>query len=469
MTFILVVHQPYNGIYVVTTTGSASAVFVLTRATDFDNGSPSGEIPGAFTFVEQGSTQADTGWVCTTNAPITVGTTEIEFSQFSGAGQYTAGDGLALTGTTFSVNVDNSTIVISADSLKVADSATFVTPNIGIAGGTSLTASGNVSANNLSATNDISGIIGTFTGNVSALNFSTTGNISAANISGNLTTATQANITSVGNLTGLTVTGVSDLGPIGNVIISGGTSGYILSTNGSGNLSWVNAASTGIAGSNTQVQFNNSGSYGASANFTFNYLTETLAATVITASGNLTSTAGNLILANGAISVSGNTANIFSTVITDANLGLEANVTIGSTTGNTTARGNLVANNISTAGNLTVSTNATITNLKVNDLYSNRTPINVTMDTIVDSFPVNKYRSAKYTMRVNSDDGHQAVEVLLIHDGANSYVTIYGSLSTTGSDIILLGTAINSGNVQLLATSAIANTTVNLLGTYVAD
>jgi hypothetical protein len=148
---------------------------------------------------------------------------------------------------------------------------------------------------------------------------------------------------------------------------------------------------------------------------------------------------------------------------------LEANVTIGSTTGNTTARGNLVANNISTAGNLTVSTNATITNLKVNDLYSNRTPINVTMDTIVDSFPVNKYRSAKYTMRVNSDDGHQAVEVLLIHDGANIYVTIYGSLSTTGSDIILLGTAINSGNVQLLATSAIANTTVNLLGTYVAD
>jgi uncharacterized membrane protein YkgB len=72
-------------------------------------------------------------------------------------------------------------------------------------------------------------------------------------------------------------------------------------------------------------------------------------------------------------------------------------------------------------------------------------------------------------MRVNSDDGYQAVEVLLIHNGVNSYVTIYGSLSTIGTDIITLSTAISSGNVELLATSGSGNTTVNLLGTYVAD
>ena len=299
-------NQPYNGIYIVTEPGNAGAPFILTRTTDFDQGSPSGEIPGAFTFVEQGTSYADTGWVCTTNAPVTVGTTNIAFSQFSGAGQYTAGDGLALTGTTFSVNVDNSTIEISADTLKVKDGLTLVTPNIGVAGGTSLTASGNVSANNLSATNNVSAVIGSFTGNVSVGNLTTTGGISASTIAGNLTTATQANITTVGNLTGLTVTGVTNLGNVGNVIITGGSSGYILGTNGSGNLTWINAGSSGTAGSNTQVQFNDGGAFGASANFTFNKSTNTLSATNFAGNGsglssitgaNVTGQVGNALVA----------------------------------------------------------------------------------------------------------------------------------------------------------------------------
>jgi len=51
--------------------------------------------------------------------------------------------------------------------------------------------------------------------------------------------AAQPAITSVGNLTALNVNGVSNLGPISNVVITGGTSGYLLSTNGSGVLSWA--------------------------------------------------------------------------------------------------------------------------------------------------------------------------------------------------------------------------------------
>ena len=174
--------------------------------------------------------------------------------------------------------------------------------------------------------------------------------------------------------------------------------------------------------------------------------------------GNISSTAGLITLSTGTIAVSGSDAGIFTTAISNINLGLVANVTIGSTTGNVTARGNLL-----------VPDTAIITNLKVSDVYSNRTPIVVTTSTVIDSFPVIKYRSAKYTMRVNSDDGYQAVEVLLIHDNANSYVTIYGSLSTIGSDIIALSTNILSGNVRMLATTGSANTTVNLLGVYVAD
>jgi phage-related tail fiber protein len=83
-----------NGIYV----ASASA---WSRSADMDTWA---EVPNAFTFVEGGSTQADSGWVCTSNAGGTLGTTPITFVQFSGAGTYTAGTGLTLTGNEFSIS-----------------------------------------------------------------------------------------------------------------------------------------------------------------------------------------------------------------------------------------------------------------------------------------------------------------------------------------------------------------------------
>ena len=91
-----------NGIYTVTATGSAGAVFVLTRTTDFD--STTEVTSGAFTFVETGTTNADSGWVMTTDGAITIGTTALAFSQFSGAGQITAGTGLSKSGNTLNVD-----------------------------------------------------------------------------------------------------------------------------------------------------------------------------------------------------------------------------------------------------------------------------------------------------------------------------------------------------------------------------
>lgn len=82
-----------NGIYIV----QAAA---WTRATDMDAWA---EVPGAFCFVEQGTALADTGWVCTSNAGGTLGVTAITFVQFTGAGTYSAGTGLTLSGTTFSI------------------------------------------------------------------------------------------------------------------------------------------------------------------------------------------------------------------------------------------------------------------------------------------------------------------------------------------------------------------------------
>jgi hypothetical protein len=83
-----------NGIYVVQASGQP------TRATDFDTAT---EIDsGDFVFVYSGTVNAATGWV-QTNKPVTIGTDAIAFTQFSGAGTYTAGTGLTLTGTEFSV------------------------------------------------------------------------------------------------------------------------------------------------------------------------------------------------------------------------------------------------------------------------------------------------------------------------------------------------------------------------------
>ena len=103
-----------NGIYVVAA-GSWS------RSTDMDVWT---EVPGAFTFVEQGSTLADTGWVCTSDSGGTIGTTAITFTQFSGAGTYTAGNGLSLSGGSFSVTGTSNRISVSGSGVDIA--ATYV-------------------------------------------------------------------------------------------------------------------------------------------------------------------------------------------------------------------------------------------------------------------------------------------------------------------------------------------------------
>lgn len=89
-----------NGIYTVTTLGTG-ANGTWTRATDAD---ASAEMTsGVAVFVEEGTVNADTGWVLTTNNPITLGTTALVFTQFTSLGQITAGAGLTKTGSTVDV------------------------------------------------------------------------------------------------------------------------------------------------------------------------------------------------------------------------------------------------------------------------------------------------------------------------------------------------------------------------------
>lgn len=107
-----------NGIWVVSTLGSG-ANGVWDRATDAD--ADAEVTSGMFTFVEEGTVNSDSGWVLTTNNPITIGGasgTALVFAQFSGAGQIVAGNGLTKTGNTLDVG-GGTGISVAADSIAL--------------------------------------------------------------------------------------------------------------------------------------------------------------------------------------------------------------------------------------------------------------------------------------------------------------------------------------------------------------
>lgn len=223
------------------------------------------------------------------------------------------------------------------------------------------------------------------------------------------------------------------------------------------------------AGTDYQIQFHKYGvnDLDASANLTFN-------GSNLTVTGNVSiSDALSVGSSNGTISLGGTTitantlsgnAGLFNLLISNINIGLSSNITLGSTSGNVTARGNLIANNISTTGNLSANAFA------VGSISGNRANATVTTDTEIDSFLVTNFRSAKYIISANDGTGYQALEALVIHDGSDSYITVYGAISSTDADIVTLSSNIVSGNVKVYASRETAvTTTVNYLGTYVKD
>ena len=110
-----------NGIYKVTTAGAVGAALVLTRA---DDANIAAELTGGtFTFVEQGSTQQENGYVFSHNGTPTLGTTLLTVSQFSGAGQITAGEGLTKNGNVIDV-VGGTTIDADTNAIHVNSSGT---------------------------------------------------------------------------------------------------------------------------------------------------------------------------------------------------------------------------------------------------------------------------------------------------------------------------------------------------------
>ena len=127
-----------NGIYVVKSSGAPD------RSDDM---AASSEASGDFTFVTEGTVNGDHGFVCTSNSGSdTVGTHSLSFTQFSGAGQITAGDGLEKSGNTLSIDAkSNSGIVIDSTELSLNLGASSITGTLAVGdGGTGATTLNNL-------------------------------------------------------------------------------------------------------------------------------------------------------------------------------------------------------------------------------------------------------------------------------------------------------------------------------------
>jgi hypothetical protein len=173
--------------------------------------------------------------------------------------------------------------------------------------------SGNASLGNAVTSNFFIGA-GNNLSNISGSNV--TGQVGNALISGTVYTNAQPNITSVGSLTGLTVsnaTGVVDftttanvtLGAVANLHISGGTNAYVLSTDGSGNLSWVAQSGGGGGGSNISNGNSNVNIPTANGNINFTAVGNTIAVisgTGVNVAGTLNTT-GNVTLSGANVSL----------------------------------------------------------------------------------------------------------------------------------------------------------------------
>lgn len=391
---------------------------------------------------------------------------------------YFIGNGSQLTGVTATTASTANTVTDAAQ------------PNITSVGTlSSLSVTGNVTAGN------IIGVFANGTSNVAIPAVNGNVNISAAGTANVLVvTATGANIAgtlnatgnaNVGNLgaTSIVATGTIDfsttsnvaLGAVANINITGGSAGYLLSTDGLGELSWIAPPSTQSitnGGSNVSIP-SSGGNVNTSVGGTANVLVVTATGANISGTLNATGNAnvGNIGATNGVFTnVSGNGSGLSS--ITGANVtGTVANAT-HATTANTVV--DAAQPNITSVGTLTsvaVTGNATVGNVVLNGgIQSNRANVSVsTTATVIDQFAPATYRTAKYVISASSVDGYQSVETLLIHDGTTSYITVYGSICSNASvDIVEISSNLDgvSGNIRVYATSANATATVNLVATY---
>ena len=462
----------HNGIY------DRTSSTVLTRSTDFDT--PTEMAGGDFTFVTTGTLYDNTGWVMT-DPVTTVGTSPIVWTQFSGAGTYTAGTGLTLNGSQFSI----SNTAVTAASYGNGDSiASFTVNQQG-----QLTAASNVvnapNAANLTGTTLASGVITsslTSVGTLTAL--SVTGNANVGNLgTAGLITAT-GNITGGNIITGGTVNATGNVS--GNYFIGNGA--FLTGIVPGNSTAIVNGNSNVIVDANSNVRVSVAGNAntlvitGTGAN-----ITGTLNAigNIVGANANL----GNLVTANyftgnGSL-LTGITATVAETVSNAAqpnitSVGTLSNLAVSGTTnlgavGNVTITGGSANSYLRTDGSGSLSWNALpTTTVTVDSFNSDGTTSAFTLSvaptskayTTVTVGGVTQYQSSYTvsgtTLTFNSAPPNGTViEVQTIASGGSATPITINTIGGSAYVGVSANTTMVAGNVYIVNTSS-ANITMTL-------
>jgi len=465
----------YNGVYVV------DSSTVLTRAADY-NSVPEVEA-GDFIFVQDGTTYNDSGWVQTSVVAV-MGTDPITFTQFSGAGTYQAGQGLTLTGTVFSVNVDNITTEISGGNVIVKANAQFTTPNIGAATGTSVDLTGNVLAGNINSNAKVTGVDFEASGNIIANAISANANLVVSNATVNLSlTGNTANFSGnvvVPNLTVNTTLSGNVANFTGNLTAANANLGNLVQAN------YVNVASN-VTSSNLTVNLELAGNTanfsgnivagnistsGSGGNITganvvsANTFSGNLQATYANATGNITG--GNLVTAGVANVAQLNvTGNVTSDLLPNANLTHDL--------GNTTLRwDNVYAGNIDASGNLAIagnlqsnnySANIITANVKVNvgntSIYWGEvTTTSITANQTISTLTVTGLTGVQWLVKgLDSGGKYSVATVQAVTDGTTVDWATFGGVQLGGTTGTLAVNIIGS-NVELQVTPSSSNSTL---------
>jgi hypothetical protein len=256
--------------------------------------------------------------------------------------------------------------------------------------------------------------------------------------------------------------GLINLGAVANVRISGGVNGYVLQTDGLGNLSWTTQTGGGgngiVAGSNTQIQFNNGGSFGGNAGFTFDYITGAMAvpgtlavSSTITGtrliSNVATGTAPLVVtsttqVANLSVATAGN-ATTAGTVTTAA----QPNITSVGTLSTLSVTANISAGNLSvttgtvTLGTLTTGANTTAGTITGNWALSTGSQLSATYADLAEYYEADAHYESGTVLAFGGDK-----EVTIAEDGTSR---VAGIVSTNPAYV--LNTACKGDHIVALA------------------